>query len=60
MAVLILQISDRLVELAVPGGPLTKRELGILRRYLELQEEIAPENRVEPDRGPGAVSVGMR
>lgn len=45
MTVLSLQISDRLIELAVPGGPLTKGELEILRKYLEIQEQIAPEKR---------------
>ena len=41
MTVLSLQISDRLIELSVEGGPLTKSELSILRKYLELQEDVA-------------------
>lgn len=48
MTVLSLQVSDRLVELATPGGPLTKAEIGILRKYLEVQELIAPNKREEP------------
>ena len=45
MTVLSLQISDRLIEVAVPGGPLTKGELEILRKYLEIQEQIATDKR---------------
>jgi len=52
MTVLSLQISERLVELAVPGGPLTKGELGILRKYLEIQEQIAPEKREDTALAP--------
>lgn len=48
MTVLSFQISDRLVEVAVPGGPLTKSELGVLKDYLGIQERIAPD-RVEPE-----------
>lgn len=42
MTTLSFQISDRLVEVAVPGGPLTKAEIAILRAYLTIQEQIAP------------------
>lgn len=42
MTVLSFQISDRLVEVAVPGGPLTKDEISMLRDYLTIQERIAP------------------
>ena len=45
MTVLSLQVSDRLVEIRVEGGPLTKGELSILRKYLGLQEEVAPSQR---------------
>ena len=41
--VLRFQVSDRAVQLTVPGEPLTKAEIGILREYLEIQERIAPE-----------------
>ena len=41
--VLIFQVSDRVAEVAVTGGPLTKPEIGMLLRYLEVQELIAPE-----------------
>ena len=49
MTVLSLQVSDRLVEIGVEGGPLTKGELSILRRYLELQEEVTPSQRELPE-----------
>ena len=52
MTVLSLQISDRLIELAVPGGPLTKGELRILGKYLEIQEQIAPEKREDAAPAP--------
>lgn len=45
MTMLSFQISDRQVEIAVPGGPLTKGELGLIREYLTLQERVAPEQR---------------
>lgn len=48
MTVLSFQISDRLVEVAVPGGPLTKNEITILREYLTTQEKIAPEAVARP------------
>lgn len=47
MTVLSLQVSDRLVEIAVAGGPLTKSELAILCKYLELQKLVAPGETVE-------------
>jgi len=47
MTVLSFQISDRLVEVAVSGGPLTKSEIGTLKAYLGIQETIAPEERTE-------------
>lgn len=45
LTVLSFQISDRLVEVAVPGGPLTKDEIAILRDYLNIQARIAPAGR---------------
>jgi hypothetical protein len=43
MTTLSFQVSeDRLVEVAVQGGPLTKNELGILKEYLTTQEKVAP------------------
>jgi hypothetical protein len=48
MTVLSFQISDRLVEVTVSGGPLTKDEIGILREYLGIQERIAPGVSQEP------------
>ena len=50
MAILRLQVSERLVEIAVDGGPLTKGELAILKAYLDIQEKIAPAQRVKPDK----------
>jgi hypothetical protein len=43
MTVLSFQVSDRLVEVAVDGGPLTKGEIETLKAYLAIQEKIAPE-----------------
>jgi len=43
MTVLSFQISNRLVRLAYPGGPLTKGEIGILKGYLDIQVAIAPD-----------------
>ena len=42
MTVLSFQVSDRLVEVAVEGGPLTKGEIDTLKAYLGIQEKIAP------------------
>ena len=51
MTTLRFGVSDRLVEVTVEGGPLTKGELEILNEYLAIQEQIAPtERREEPDR----------
>jgi len=57
MTVLSFQISDRLVEVAVPGGPLTKDEISILREYLTIQERVAPASR-EPEAAPEADPAG--
>lgn len=43
--VLNLQVSDRQVEIAVSGGPLTKAEIGLIKDYLAVQERIAPSER---------------
>jgi len=48
MTVLNFQVSDRQVEIAVPGGPLTKAEIGLIKDYLAIQERIARSER-EPD-----------
>ena len=45
MTVLNFQVSDRQVELAVPGGPLTKSEIAMIKDYLAIQERIAPAER---------------
>ena len=42
MTVLSFQVSDRLVEIAVDGGPLTRSEIETLKAYLAIQEKIAP------------------
>lgn len=39
------QVSDRQVEIAVSGGPLTKAEIGLIKDYLAVQERIAPSER---------------
>lgn len=51
MTVLSFQISDRLVEVAVEGGPLTKSEIETLKAYLGIQEKIAPADRVTVNEG---------
>lgn len=43
--VLSFQVSDRLVEVSTPGGPLTRDEISILKEYLGIQERIAPTTR---------------
>ena len=43
VTLLILQISDRRIELAAPGGSLTKGEIAILLKYLDVQEAVAPQ-----------------
>jgi hypothetical protein len=48
MTVLNFQVSDRQVEIAVSGGPLTKAEIGLIKDYLAIQERIAPTER-EPE-----------
>jgi hypothetical protein len=45
MTVLGVQVSDRLVEVPLDGGPLTKGELETLKAYLGIQEKIAPTER---------------
>lgn len=55
MTVLSFQISKRLVEVTVEGGPLTKSEIGVLKAYLGIQEQVAPESPSgdEPDPSGG-------
>ncbi len=48
MTVLTFQVSDRQVEIAVEGGPLTKPEIGLIKDYLAIQERVAPE-KPEPE-----------
>jgi transcriptional regulator with XRE-family HTH domain len=38
--VLRFQVSERQVEIAVSGGPLTRSEIGVIRDYLAVQEKI--------------------
>ena len=45
MTLLSFQVSDRLVEIAVEGGPLTKAEIETLEDYLGIQKRIAPSER---------------